>query len=335
MKKITVLFFAVLIGVALRAQPVILNLSSDTNSLTWKGEVVEGRRHGIWKAESSVGIKLEQEYDHGKLQGNFRGYYRDGKIKETGRYENDLKDGPWVNYDLTTSDTLILTSYSKGKKDGPYLRYQSNGKLQYKGTFANDQMEGIWLELPVYNSSYKTTRIKKEYTYKNGKLNGTTIDYHTDKTITTWYKDDVEQRSETVQKDNAPSAAQPELPEVISPSVVDAAQEGDYEVLSYAEPMPQFPGGEDSLQSYYKKNMRYPQAEKEQGKEGTVYIYFEVAKDGSIGNVKTQKGVPGAPGLSKEAERLVRSMPPWNPGKMNGKPVNVGMTVPVRFVLEK
>jgi protein TonB len=74
--------------------------------------------------------------------------------------------------------------------------------------------------------------------------------------------------------------------------------------------------------------------EKEQGKDGTVYIYFEVAKDGTIGNVKTQKGVAGAPGLGKEAERVIRAMPPWTPGKMNGRSVKVGMTVPVRFTLQ-
>jgi len=125
-------------------------------------------------------------------------------------------------------------------------------------------------------------------------------------------------------------------PEMIQPSVVESVEEEPAdEVLSFAEQMPQFPGGDDSLQSYLKKNMRYPQMEKEQGKEGTVYIYFEVAKDGTIGNVKTQKGVPGAPGFSKEAERLFKSMPPWNPGKMNGRAVNVGMTKPVRFVLAK
>jgi TonB family protein len=100
------------------------------------------------------------------------------------------------------------------------------------------------------------------------------------------------------------------------------------------EIMPRFQGGESSFQTYLMWTIRYPQLEKEQGKDGTVYIYFEVNKTGSIENVKCQKGVPGAPGLSREAIRVISQMPRWVPGYMKGKPVKVGMTVPVRFQLQ-
>lgn len=113
----------------------------------------------------------------------------------------------------------------------------------------------------------------------------------------------------------------------------NVADTTDEEVLAFAEEMPEFKGGEGAFQAYLQNNMRYPQAEKEMGKEGTVYVYFEVGKDGTIGNVSTKKGVAGAPGLSKEAERLIRSMPLWSPGSMNGRPVKVSKTVPVKFIL--
>lgn len=125
-----------------------------------------------------------------------------------------------------------------------------------------------------------------------------------------------------------------DAPEVITPTVTEAVEETVEEVLSFAEEMPHMTGGEAAFQAYLQANIRYPQMEKEQGKDGTVYIYFEVGKDGSIGNVRTQKGVTGAPGLSKEAERVIKSMPPWTPGKMNGRAVKVGMTVPVKFTLK-
>ncbi len=132
-----------------------------------------------------------------------------------------------------------------------------------------------------------------------------------------------------------PNRADDQDQEVI---VVDGDQDGpdnaQEEVFAFAEQMPTFPEGEAAFKAYIHNNMRYPQAEKDMGKEGTVWIYFEVGKDGSIGNVQTRKGVPGAPGLQTEAERLIKSMPRWNPGKLNGRPVAVSMTVPVKFVLQ-
>ncbi len=101
-----------------------------------------------------------------------------------------------------------------------------------------------------------------------------------------------------------------------------------------AEEMPRFQGGEGAFQTYLSWMIRYPQMEKEHGKDGTVYIYFEVTQKGSITNVKCQKGVQGAPGLAKEAIRVIADMPRWIPGKVNGKPVRVGMTVPIRFKLQ-
>ena len=38
--------------------------------------------------------------------------------------------------------------------------------------------------------------------------------------------------------------------------------------------------------------------------------------------------------LQAEAERIVKIMPKWNPGKKDGKRVRVGMTIPINFLLE-
>ena len=107
-----------------------------------------------------------------------------------------------------------------------------------------------------------------------------------------------------------------------------------YPNFDSTEIMPRFQGGEASFQHYLAWSIRYPKMEKEQGRDGTVYVYFEVEKNGRITNVKSAKGVPGAPGLSQEAIRVITEMPRWIPGYANGKPVKVGMTVPVRFTLQ-
>lgn len=106
------------------------------------------------------------------------------------------------------------------------------------------------------------------------------------------------------------------------------------QVFQFAEKVASFPGGEAAFFKYIRDNIKYPKEEKDASKQGTVYVSFVVEKDGSITNVETLKGVPGAPGLSKEAERVIASMPKWIPGEMNGKPVRLQMTQPIKFVLQ-
>jgi protein TonB len=105
------------------------------------------------------------------------------------------------------------------------------------------------------------------------------------------------------------------------------------EIFVYAEVMPRFPGDDGAFLKYLRENMKYPEIEKEAGKQGTVFVSFTVEKDGSITDVKAVKEVAGAPGFTKEAIRLISQMPNWNPGKMNGRPVRIAITQPVKFVL--
>ncbi len=101
----------------------------------------------------------------------------------------------------------------------------------------------------------------------------------------------------------------------------------------YGEKMPYFQGGQDSLTLFLKDNINYPQFEKEQGIEGTVYISFIVEKDGTVSTVKIEKEVSNGPGFAREALRVVKLMPKWSPATLKGKPVRLSMTIPIKFVL--
>jgi protein TonB len=96
--------------------------------------------------------------------------------------------------------------------------------------------------------------------------------------------------------------------------------------------MPVFPGGESELYHYLNKNLEYPDVAKESNISGTVYLTFVVEKDGSISDVKILRGIGG--GCDEEAIRVVKSMPPWTPGKNNGTPVRVRFNLPVKFTLQ-
>jgi len=53
-----------------------------------------------------------------------------------------------------------------------------------------------------------------------------------------------------------------------------------------------------------------------------------------VNEVNVLRGVSGCPEMEKESVRVIQTMPSWAPGKQNGQPVAVRMTVPVVFKLD-
>lgn len=97
--------------------------------------------------------------------------------------------------------------------------------------------------------------------------------------------------------------------------------------------MPKFPGGHLEIQKFLARNTVYPKEAQEKGEQGRVFVSFIVGKDGMVSDPKIVRGV--APSIDKEAIRVVNSMPQWEAGKQDGKPVNVIYTVPINFKLGK
>ena len=62
---------------------------------------------------------------------------------------------------------------------------------------------------------------------------------------------------------------------------------------------------------------------------GRVNVVFIVNEDGSLSDIKVIRSI--SPELDKEAIRVVKSMPKWNPAKQNGKVVKMKYVVPVNF----
>ena len=117
-----------------------------------------------------------------------------------------------------------------------------------------------------------------------------------------------------------------------SPDSVIVEEDVEQEIFQIVEEMPTFPGGEAKLMEYVGKNIQYPQSAIETGVQGRVFVGFVVETDGSISNVKTLRGVGG--GCDEEAERVVKSMPKWKPGRHHDENVRVSYTIPVNFKLQ-
>lgn len=118
------------------------------------------------------------------------------------------------------------------------------------------------------------------------------------------------------------------LQKVADSSLNSKSTEKTFDVV---ENMPSYPGGRNAMIAFFSSNMKYPEAAKKKGIHGRVIVNFVVDKDGSITEAKVVRSVD--PLLDKEALRLVYSMPKWNPGTMDGKPVRVRYSVPFTFRL--
>ncbi len=112
----------------------------------------------------------------------------------------------------------------------------------------------------------------------------------------------------------------------------DVNKQAKEEVFTFAEEMPSFPGGDGALYGFLAQNIAYPEIAKRAGVEGQVIVTFTVSKTGQISSPRVARGIGG--GCDEEALRVVMMMPRWNPGKQNGQPVNVQVTVPIRFQLQ-
>jgi len=119
----------------------------------------------------------------------------------------------------------------------------------------------------------------------------------------------------------------------------------DNEVFQIVEDMPRFKGCEnekteeeaskcfqEKLYAFLSQNIKYPQQAKELGIQGKVFVSFVVEKDGSVGQVQILRGIGG--GCDEEAERVIKKLPPFTPGKQRGRPVRVQYRLPIAFTLK-
>ena len=111
-------------------------------------------------------------------------------------------------------------------------------------------------------------------------------------------------------------------------------EDDEDKVYQVCEKAPEFPGGMDAMMKYLYENIKYPAEAEAAGKDGRAIVQFIVKKDGSIGNVEIIRS-SGDNSLDTEAIRVIASMPKWNPGTQGGKPVNVKLTLPVVFKVQK
>ncbi|WP_300938018.1 TonB family protein [Duncaniella muris] len=118
--------------------------------------------------------------------------------------------------------------------------------------------------------------------------------------------------------------------EIVVGEIIDPEQEDNvYEAI--VDVRPTFPGGDEKLMEWISQHIVYPPGCWESHIQGRVTIRFLIKADGSVGEAEIIRGV--YPELDKEALRVVKSLPKFNPATLNGKAVEYWFTLPIIFRL--
>lgn len=105
--------------------------------------------------------------------------------------------------------------------------------------------------------------------------------------------------------------------------------------LTRVESSPRFPGGDAALVDYMTRELRYPEAMRQAGKQGVVHVAFTITDNGDVHNVRLKQPIADAPALNEEAVRVVSAMPRWEPARVRGVTVPMDYVLPVKFEVGK
>lgn len=92
----------------------------------------------------------------------------------------------------------------------------------------------------------------------------------------------------------------------------------------------QFPGGAAAMRRFLAENINYPEQAIEDGIEGKVFVRLTVEANGEITNAVLVRGVH--PLLDNEAIRVAKTLPNFDAGLRNGRPVRSFNTIVITFV---
>jgi TonB family protein len=97
------------------------------------------------------------------------------------------------------------------------------------------------------------------------------------------------------------------LPETEDGNRILASDSGFY--IDDTELFVNFPGGEEALRKFIKKNLYYPDSAVKAGIDGKVIISFNVSENGKLTDIRIIKGISSD--INQEVIKLVRDMPDW------------------------
>ncbi len=261
-----------------------------------------------WNQTSKSGASYFRvvSIDTSMIQFIVRDYYMNGQLQMEGAYRSinpDLKMGDF-SYWHQNGAKHIVCYFKDGKLDGHYTEWYDDSTLKTEKKYSDGKLNGtekVWNNEGI---------LIKSVQYRNGVRHGHFV---------TYYDNGQPVRKDIYKNDN------------IVRGKCFTSQGTDTAYFDYFV-MPKFKGGLLGFKNFILEKLKYPESAKLNDEEGIVHIRFTVGKDGYVKEItliKTDKEY-----FNEEVIQAVASSPKWNPGKRDGKFVDVTITIPVRFRLK-
>lgn len=195
--------------------------------------------------------------------------------------------------------------------NGTVEEYDINGTLQSEREYANIESDSSqykkWTREGISKSYYPDGNLKFSETYLNNKLHGS---------LTTYFPNGQLKRSDVFDKGKFVSGQ----------CYSEDGEEIDHYDFQVA---PEYEGGMTALYGFIMRNLSYPSAMSKEGIRAKIFVRFIVTKTGEVAGVRAM-GQP-AEEFKNEAERVVKLLKKWTPGKIDGEEAEFTYTLPIAF----
>jgi len=124
-----------------------------------EGKTVNRLNEGNWNYyhKGSIQLMKVENYKNGKLEGDQKIYFNDGKIAEETTYKNGLREGVYKIY-LQSGTIVEESTFKENQYDGPAIFRDAAGIIISKGNFVKNEKKGIW-------EFYKEGKLDKKEKY--------------------------------------------------------------------------------------------------------------------------------------------------------------------------
>ncbi len=233
------------------------------------------------------------------------------------------------------------------------LQYNNEGMAFYYSISGADTVFSItrkWASPNAYEETVIQNKVKTQHSaqvYRDALGNETMIissEKGNPKNKTVWYREikyNIETTTNSELKnpvvDDQPAPVVPididtieELPvsELPAPELDDKEFYHPYEI----EQQPFFQNDDADGLKFLQTNIQYPEVAKKKHLTGNVVVAFVIETDGSLSNLEIKRDIGS--GCGAEVLRVLRLMPAWIPGRLQGTAVRVKVVRPVSFRLE-
>tara|TARA_R110001583_G_scaffold5921_8_gene31239 strand:- start:5186 stop:5824 length:639 start_codon:yes stop_codon:yes gene_type:complete len=123
----------------------VVKFYSNEGILESIGEMQGENRIGKWVYFQPDGktVLIEELYENGALNGEFKSFYKTGKITEILNYKNGKLHGNSKRF-ADNGNLLDDLNYYEGRLQGLAKYYNIDGQLIYTGNYENDEKVGEW-----------------------------------------------------------------------------------------------------------------------------------------------------------------------------------------------